>query len=186
MADREHIPFPDNPHADEDQTRRVAGNLSIPRTVDGLREFIRATDPYVSPNLDFGSVVNVLVQEGFVAALGEKNTADDVLEAVKSNDETPNIHRDEARAYKQRVETGRGARFLGLAGTLYVLTQKGYDALTGPVENEPPPLEGRALEAAHEQDERLAEADAKLAEEDRKAFQESLEQALREVKEAGK
>lgn len=43
-----------------------------------------------------------------------------------------------------------------------IMTQEGYDALTGPVVNEPPPLTGLALKEAEEQHERIAKEQAQM------------------------
>lgn len=182
----DHIPFPETTTATADVHRRVAGNLSVPRTIDGLRQFIAETDPYVPAATNFQQVVQTLTDQGFVERLGEFSNPEDVVDAVKANENTPNMPRDYQTAYKRRLSTGRGNRFLGIAGTLYVLSQKGYDALTGPVENEPPAMEGRQLEVAEEFNRRLAEDDAKINEEGLKQTREQLQAALDELKGASK
>lgn len=62
------------------------------------------------------------------------------------------------------------------------LSKEGVDALSGPIPNEPPPLEGEALAAAEAHNEALAEEDAKAEEASKAELVERLEGELAEAK----
>lgn len=55
--------------------------------------------------------------------------------------------------------------FASREGDGFIQAQAGFEALTGPIADEPPPLEGQELEAAEAHNKKIEEEDKKLEEE---------------------
>lgn len=77
----------------------------------------------------------------------------------------------EAEGYAERSEEGR-----------WKMTQEGFDALTGPIPNEPPPMEGARLEEAEAKNAQEAEEARELELKGSKKLVKDLEKALAEAK----
>ena len=61
------------------------------------------------------------------------------------------------------------------------LTAQGFDALTGPIANEPPPMEGAQLERAEQANAKLAEEEAELEQAAKQKRATELKEAYEEV-----
>jgi hypothetical protein len=140
-----------------DAHRRVAGNLSVPRNLEQLRDVLRE-DPHF-PELVPGELERIVADlqaDGHLKSLGEHEDADALVKAIAKDKAVPTLHKEKAEHFVLRTKR-RGLRRPPhvVAGEQLYFTNGGLDTLEAPVPDEPPPLEGPALEVAEEQDEAL-------------------------------
>lgn len=150
-----------------DAHRRVAGNLSVPRSIEDLRKVL--ADDTSFPDLVPGElelIVKDLAGDGHVKSLGAHDDADELVKAIKSDDDVPTLHKDKAKHFVLRTRRrGFGRPAHVVAGEQHYFTNAGLETLQAGLPDEPAPLEGEALRAAEEQDERLlAEVESKIKE----------------------
>lgn len=166
MTERQRLnPDPGGQFA-SDAHRRVAGNLSVPGSVDDLRAVLANDDSF--PDLVPGElelIVADLKSDGHVKSLGEHDDAEALVGAIKSDDDVPSLHKDKAKHFVLRTRRrGFGRPAHVVAGEQFYFTNDGLDRLNAGLPSEPPPLEGEALKRAEEQDdELLAEVEEKVA-----------------------
>jgi hypothetical protein len=194
---------PDNSSADDqvynefktDRHRRVVANLAAPRSSADLASFLARNDPYVRPRhkdepdvrtVEGAEVVlEELEAEGLVKKIPAPQTAQALIDAVKSDDDVPDLHRDRHKHLKQRADRHDAYPYLEDEDQWY-MTNAALARLKGPVFDEPLPLEGDALRAAQEQQERVREDDARIIREelerDRDLRQKALEEAEKRLK----
>ena len=158
-----------------DTHRRVAGNLTQPRSAADLARLLAALDPFVvdgayTPN-GVESFLKDLEADGMVKQVG---TFDDPAAAIKSfagDADLIDIPKVKAANIAERAENPVKYPFLD-SEDQWLLAKRGLEALTAPGENVPPPLEGLALKG-------VEDANAKLAKEDEER---AREEALRVAK----
>lgn len=126
-----------------DEHRRVVGNLPIPRHLHELTRNLVA-DPHIGgmrgpSEDDVSEILKDLEAEGLVKQIGSADTADELLKLVSSDKDTIDLHKDQAKHLKERIE-GKGVshqvvrlrrdRHLGVGDeSLWLMTKKGKDLL---------------------------------------------------------
>lgn len=113
----------------DELARRLTAHLLRPRTLLSLeREFARDK---MLPNLrehDLGPMVDELVVDGLVVALDDVTDSTELVDAVDSNDEAIDLHPSSRTVLEGRLAyPERSWEFE--AGTFFVLSRKGLDAL---------------------------------------------------------
>ena len=165
-----------------DEHRRVLGHLSHPRSVASL---VRAIDLDLgAPNLGVGSMDRVealledCVEAGWAKNLGDIRKAKDLHAVPNADDDVIDIPRESGDLLRKRARTARGHALYLDAGDKFLLTRDGLAQLTGPVDNEPPPLSGPALLDALRHNVRLAEEAVEMERQADDHTQEQLDAAL--------
>lgn len=148
----------------EDHERRVAGNLSIPRTVGDLTRMLREDPHFQKPPVDDGDGprpdpeplserdvhdwLESLQGDGLVVNLGDgRDHATGELAALVDRHKTARSMPDEkARIFERRMKVGH--RRWRLAGDVWAYTDRAHATLIAPSPLAGPPLDEERLIAA--------------------------------------
>lgn len=133
-----------------DLHRRVAGNLTIPRPVEGLVLTLERHDPaainFESGVYDrgqtteqIGEVLADLEADGVVFNIGEVDGPEDAIDAINADDNVVNMDNEEQQDLFIALVNSNlpNRRHINVEGELWILTNKGVEKLLGPVPGEP-------------------------------------------------
>lgn len=134
---------------ESDLHRRVAGNLTIPRSAEALTLTMERHDPtainFESGVYDrgqtteqIGEVLSDLEADGVVANIGEVDGPEEAIDAVNDDDNVVNMDNEEQQErFIDLVNSDRpNRRHLNVDGELWILTTKGLEKLLGPIPGE--------------------------------------------------
>ena len=143
-------------HFESDVHRRVAGNLTQPRSLTDLLR-VAIQDPFMGPlrvqpapnghsQADLGEVLKDLEADGVVVSVGEHDSGEALVATIRKHDQAVTLPDEKAEAFVERAEVP--TRYPWPEEEHWALTELGLAKLKGPIPNEPAPLEGEAKKQA--------------------------------------
>jgi hypothetical protein len=122
---------------DSDTHRRVAANLSQPRSARDLARFLARHDPYVdeATHSEEGVVLYLMDLEeeiesgGLVKRIGSFDSGEALVKAVKADTQTVTLPKEKAEVLVERAEHSQ--RFPFVDEDHWALTTAGLERLTG-------------------------------------------------------
>lgn len=117
-----------------DEHRRVLGNLARPRSVASLNAEL-FKDPHVTlSESEIYDHLSDLEAEGYVKKLGEFDDPAEVVSAAGDDPDVRSLHPSVGKIFKERY--GSPLRSHEVQGEHWAMTERGFDALTGPSDEE--------------------------------------------------
>jgi hypothetical protein len=147
---------------DSDTHRRVCANLTVPRSVVELAEFLERHDPFVDRRAYSPEGVEEVLRDLEAARLVKRlpglRDGKAAVKAMRQDKDVQTLPRAKASAFMERVE--RDDVLPAFDGREYwVATKAGLERLTGRVRDEPPALSGRHKREVEAANRELAKLD---------------------------
>jgi len=116
-----------------DTHRRVAANLSQPRSARDLARFLARHDPYVDDEAHteegLDAYLKDLEADGLVKRIGSFDSGESLVKAVKADSDVPTLPKEKAEVLVERAEHPQ--RFPFVDEDHWALTAAGLGRLTG-------------------------------------------------------
>lgn len=172
-----------------DTHRRVAGNLTQPRSAADVARILSVLDPFVDDEAykadGVGEYLSDLAADGCVKNIGSFEDGKAAVRAISSDPDTITLAKEKAANLVAIAENPVRYPFLDTEDH-WILTSRGLEALTAEAPDAPPPLEGIALKAAEDANKQLAKDDAELVKKEAARVAKGLRERADEIEKDAK